>query len=185
MSPDWKTRPLAAPVATGAGADLVGTTPPAPVVLMAVGLPPPVGTTTTVVELLWCQLGTVAVWFLPGQAPGQLETPGAHWVTVRVMVMVEVWVEVVVTSTSPSGLVAETRDRPAAMKVKMALNCIVAVLMGCGCGEVDQKGGSVRSEEARWARGFRVKATRSTTMPAFEGEKGDKKESFVLGLVMC
>lgn len=107
---------------------MVGITP-APVVLMAVGLPPPplpVGMTMTVVELLWCQLGTVAVWFLPGQAPGQFETPGAHWVTVRVMVMVEVWVEVVVESTS-SGLVAETRDRAAAMKVKMALNCIVAV----------------------------------------------------------
>jgi hypothetical protein len=144
MSPDWKTSPLAAPVTAGAGAPLVGAAPPAPpagAVLMAVGWVP-VGTTVTMVELSWRQLGTVAVWFLPGQAPGQLETPGAHWVTVRVMVMVEVWVEVVVESTS-SGLVAETRDRPAAMKVKMALNCIVAVLF-LMCDR-----GSVRSRDAQ------------------------------------
>lgn len=46
-------------------------------------------------------------------------------------------------------------------------------------------GGSKRgigSIEARCARGFR-EATRSTTIPAFEREKSDKKESFVLGLV--
>lgn len=96
--------------------------------------------------------------------------------------MVEVWVEVVVESTSPSGLVAETRDRPAAIKVKMALNCIVAVLMGCGCGEVDQKGDRFDRKRRDVRVGF-VRQQDQQRYRRLRGEKSDKKESFVLGLV--
>jgi len=51
-------------------------------------------------------------------------------------------------------------------------------------GDVDQKGVRFDRKRRDVRVGF-VKATRSTTIPAFEWEKGDKEESFVFGLGGC
>ena len=70
------------------------------------------------------QLVEVVVEVLVETWPGQLVIVGLHWVMVTVLVWV--WVDVTVVSAStPSAVWAETRDRPAARKATMLLNCIV------------------------------------------------------------